>query len=340
MCADLDVDGAKETVRQIEAGGRRRRPLRRRRGRGGRGGCGHRRGHASTSAASTSSSTTSASPRPASAQSLEDHTAEDFERLFAVNVGGVFHGCKHAVITLQGAGWWRGDPQHRIGRRARRLGRHRLRRHQGRGAPAHRGVAIEAAPFGVRVNAICPAGMPYTGFMAAGGLEVEDDVRQQVAESVGASHPLGRPITAEDCAEAAVLPRVGPRRERHRRAVPGRRRLRRAMTDPSTGLPTLDRERIRELFDLRSSVERRSPVATYTDDPNPVWHRLRDEGPVLPGHRARAPRVRGRRLLPRSALARAAPLLGVQLRGRATPPTATRTCSPRRRRRPTAWARP
>ena len=27
----------------------------------------------------------------------------------------------------------------------------------------------------------------------------------QVAESVGASHPLGRPITAEDCAEAAVF---------------------------------------------------------------------------------------------------------------------------------------
>ena len=35
-----------------------------------------------------------------------------------------------------------------------------------------RAVAVEVAPFGIRVNAICPAGMPYTGFMAAGGMEV------------------------------------------------------------------------------------------------------------------------------------------------------------------------
>ena len=68
-----------------------------------------------------------------------------------------------------------------------------------------RGVAIECAPFGIRVNAICPAGMPFTNFMAAGGMEAPPDAIQQIAEQVGASHPLGRPITAEDCAEAAVF---------------------------------------------------------------------------------------------------------------------------------------
>ena len=34
-----------------------------------------------------------------------------------------------------------------------------------------RAVAIEGAPFGIRANAICPAGMPFTNFMAAGGMD-------------------------------------------------------------------------------------------------------------------------------------------------------------------------
>ncbi len=33
--------------------------------------------------------------------SLEDHTAEDFVRLYSVNVGGVFYGCKHAVTQFK-----------------------------------------------------------------------------------------------------------------------------------------------------------------------------------------------------------------------------------------------
>lgn len=46
--------------------------------------------------------------------------------------------------------------------------------------------------------------------------------------------------------------------------------------------PTLDRDRLRELFDLRSSYN----VFTgggYQDDPYPAWHRLREQGPVVPG---------------------------------------------------------
>ena len=46
--------------------------------------------------------------------------------------------------------------------------------------------------------------------------------------------------------------------------------------------PTLDRERLRELFDLRSSYNVYTG-GTYHDDPYPAWHRLREQGPVLPG---------------------------------------------------------
>ncbi|MEZ0362710.1 cytochrome P450 [Mycobacterium sp. pUA109] len=45
---------------------------------------------------------------------------------------------------------------------------------------------------------------------------------------------------------------------------------------------TLHRARLRELFDLRSSYNVFSGGG-YEDDPYPVWHRLREQGPVLPG---------------------------------------------------------
>ncbi|HEY7070484.1 MAG TPA: cytochrome P450 [Acidimicrobiales bacterium] len=47
-------------------------------------------------------------------------------------------------------------------------------------------------------------------------------------------------------------------------------------------VPSLDRERIRELFDLRSSYNAFTG-GTYTEDPNPRWHDLRAGGPVHPG---------------------------------------------------------
>jgi cytochrome P450 len=52
------------------------------------------------------------------------------------------------------------------------------------------------------------------------------------------------------------------------------------MTD--THVPSLDRERIRELFDLRNSSTMDSGGA-YAEDPYPRWHELRASGPVHPG---------------------------------------------------------
>jgi NAD(P)-dependent dehydrogenase (short-subunit alcohol dehydrogenase family) len=143
-------------------------------------------------------------PTPRLGATLEEHTVEDFQRLVAVNVGGVFYGCKHAVgqFKRQGGGGvilntgsvagivaWGGSVYG-----ATKGAVHQLTR----------AVAIEGAPFGIRANAICPAGMPYTNFMAAGGMSLDAADLETVAARTGASHPLGRPITAEDCAEAAV----------------------------------------------------------------------------------------------------------------------------------------
>jgi NAD(P)-dependent dehydrogenase (short-subunit alcohol dehydrogenase family) len=144
-------------------------------------------------------------PTPRLGMPFEEHTLEDFERLTSVNFRGVFLGCKHAVIQFkkQGPGGVilnTGSVAGLVGWGGTVYGATKGAVHQ-----LTKAVAIETAPFGIRVNAICPAGMPFTHFMAAGG-GVDPDSAQidNVAEHVGSSHPLGRPITAEDCADAAV----------------------------------------------------------------------------------------------------------------------------------------
>jgi NAD(P)-dependent dehydrogenase (short-subunit alcohol dehydrogenase family) len=203
VCADLDEDRAKETVRLIEQAGGAAVAVR-----------------ADVSRDEDVAGVVSAAaehfgrldvmfnnvgiPTPRLGASLEDHTLEDFQRLVAVNLGGAFLGCKHAVRRFkeQGGGGVilnTGSVAGLVGWGGTVYGATKGAVHQ-----LTRGVAIEAAPFGIRVNAICPAGMPYTGFMAAGGMDTAAADLDAVAAQVGATHPLGRPITAEDCAEAAV----------------------------------------------------------------------------------------------------------------------------------------
>lgn len=66
------------------------------------------------------------------------------------------------------------------------------------------GLAIECAPYNIRVNAICPAGMPLTNFSAADNRKFAPP-DQGIVDYLASVHPLGRVITAEDCAEAAVF---------------------------------------------------------------------------------------------------------------------------------------
>jgi NAD(P)-dependent dehydrogenase (short-subunit alcohol dehydrogenase family) len=143
-------------------------------------------------------------PTPRLGMTFEEHTLDDFNRLVAVNLGGVFLGCKHAVLRFKAQGG--GGVILNTGSVAGLVGWGGSVYGATKGGVLQltRAVAIEGAPHGIRVNAICPAAMPLTGFMAAGGLEVDTAQQATIAETVGAQHPLGRAITAEDCAEAAV----------------------------------------------------------------------------------------------------------------------------------------
>jgi NAD(P)-dependent dehydrogenase (short-subunit alcohol dehydrogenase family) len=203
VVADIDLAGAKETVRQIEAVG----------GVAVADQCDVSQDEqvAATIAAAVANFgrldivfNNVGVPTPRLGMGFENHTVEDFDRLFAINARGVFLGCKHAILQFKQQGTpgvilntgsvaglvsWGGGVYG-----ATKGAVHQLTR----------AVAIEGAPFGIRCNAICPAGMPYTNFAAAGGLEASGGDLEQIAQHVGSMHPLGRPITAEDCAEAAV----------------------------------------------------------------------------------------------------------------------------------------
>ncbi|MDH4170712.1 MAG: SDR family oxidoreductase, partial [Acidimicrobiia bacterium] len=131
-------------------------------------------------------------------------TLEDFERLTAVNFKGVYLGMKHAVARFkeQGDGGVilnTGSVAGLVGWGGTVYGATKGAVHQ-----LTKAVAVECAPDGIRVNAICPGAMPYTGFMAAGGLELPEEALEEVAASAGSIHPMGKPIRADDCAEAAV----------------------------------------------------------------------------------------------------------------------------------------
>jgi NAD(P)-dependent dehydrogenase (short-subunit alcohol dehydrogenase family) len=143
-------------------------------------------------------------PTPRLGMSFLDHTPEDFDRLFAVNTKGVYLGMRHAVTQFraQGSGGAilsTGSVAGLVGWGGTVYGATKGAVHQ-----LTKAVAVECAPEGIRVNAICPGAMPYTGFMAAGGMDLPDDQLEAVASAAGSIHPMGRPVTAEDCAEAAV----------------------------------------------------------------------------------------------------------------------------------------
>ncbi|MBM3660417.1 MAG: glucose 1-dehydrogenase [Actinobacteria bacterium] len=203
VVADVDLDRATETVGLVE-------------GRGGRAVAVRADVSAETDVAAMIATATDAFerldivfnnvgiPTPRLGMTFLDHSLEDFERLTAVNFRGVFLGMKHAVTQFRAQGGGgvilnTGSVAGLVGWGGTVYGATKGAVHQ-----LTKAVAVECAPEGIRVNAICPGAMPYTGFMAAGGLELPADQLDDVANAAGSIHPMGRPVRAEDCAEAAV----------------------------------------------------------------------------------------------------------------------------------------
>ena len=157
------------------------------------------------------------------------------------------------------------------------------------------------APFGIRVNAICPAGMPYTGFMAAGGMEVSGEDARAGGAHTGSMHPLGRPITAEDCAEAAVYLCSDRACQRHRRPA----------SRSTAGTSPNDRDRASSSTPTGSAGSSTWRATSTLASGAPTWRtRTRcgtscgEQAAVHAGNGPRAVRHRRGPRLPRAALRR------------------------------------
>lgn len=142
-------------------------------------------------------------PRPGMA--LEDHTVADFDKLVAVNMRGVFLGIREAVVQFkkQGDGGVIVNTASAAGMVG--WGGFAYGATKGGVIQLTRLAAIECAPFNIRCNAICPAAMPFTNFMVPDATTGSVGLPSEVAGQLGSVHPLGRPITAEDCAAGALF---------------------------------------------------------------------------------------------------------------------------------------
>jgi NAD(P)-dependent dehydrogenase (short-subunit alcohol dehydrogenase family) len=142
---------------------------------------------------------------PPGAGPFETYDETAWERLMSINLRGVFFGMKHAILQFKAQGTPgaivnTGSAAGMVGWGGTVYGTTK-----GGVLQMTRTVAIEAAPFDIRVNAICPAAMPTTNFGVADPAKAFQEKPEQFITGAGQFHPLGRIITPEDCAEAAAF---------------------------------------------------------------------------------------------------------------------------------------
>ena len=136
---------------------------------------------------------------------FEDSTEDDFHRLTNINFKGVFLGCKHAIIRFKAQG--DGGVIVNTGSIAGMVGFGSVVYGATKGAVNQitKGLAIECAPFDIRVNAICPGTMPLTNFIMVDPDKPFSTPPEEYLSMAASLQPNGRFVTAEDCAAAALF---------------------------------------------------------------------------------------------------------------------------------------
>jgi len=141
-------------------------------------------------------------PRPGEGlRRFVDTTQAEIDRLLSVNVTGVINGCKVAVRQFEKQG--DGGVIVNTASVAGLIGYGGTVYGATKGAVVAltRALAIEVAQTGIRVNSVCPAGMP-THFA---GMDPDGPHADAIKNGMGRAHPLGRAFDPVDCAHAALF---------------------------------------------------------------------------------------------------------------------------------------
>ena len=136
--------------------------------------------------------------------SFADTDQAEIDRIYRVNVSGVINGCRAAIRQFEAQA--AADPTAPKGvivntaSVAGLIGYGSAIYSSSKGAITilTRTLAMELAPQGIRINSVCPAGMP-TNFIPG----ISESAAAKA--SMGAAHPLGQPIDPADCANAALF---------------------------------------------------------------------------------------------------------------------------------------
>ncbi len=135
------------------------------------------------------------------AMPLWDLPEEEYERVFATNTKGVYLGAKYAVPALRERGGGVIVNTASIGAVAPRPGVSAYNASKGAVITLTRGLAVEVAPFKIRVNAVNPVAAETRFLKGALGV---DSLPEEVRKAITAGIPLGRLSQPRDVA-AAVL---------------------------------------------------------------------------------------------------------------------------------------
>lgn len=131
---------------------------------------------------------------------LEDITEEEFDRVVSVNLKGAFWMTKHAIPHLRRARGTIVNMASLNGLVGQKLNPVYAATKGGLVAMT-KSLALDYAGDGVRVNCVCPAGV-MTPLLADWADRQPDPSRAR--EELNAMHPLGRPATTEEIAEAVL----------------------------------------------------------------------------------------------------------------------------------------
>ncbi len=133
---------------------------------------------------------------------LWDLPEAEYDRVFAVNTKGVYLGAKYAVPALQKRGGGVIVNTASIGAVAPRPGVTAYNATKGAVVTMTRGLAMEVAPYRIRVNAVNPVASDTAFFKGALGVDaVPEPIRKGLIEGI----PLGRLAEPLDVANAVLF---------------------------------------------------------------------------------------------------------------------------------------